>query len=198
MGQGFCALAGPRTTVLAAAGTGRLQECQQGAGQRPREHQQGAGRGPHQQHTRRCGLQRATDSCAASASNASDSARQSKPRGPQAPASALATLPESPFLSSPELMDFRSHVSSFRENLTELAELELKHAKGEPSSLTEPSCCLPGLLPGPLVSRRLGAGVDVVGWREVAGMNTPAVQGQGSPFGPAPFPSHWYQGLSER
>ena len=71
MGQGFCALAGPRTTVLAAAGTGRLQECQQGAGQRPREHQQGAGQGPHQQHTRRCGLQRATNSCAASASNAS-------------------------------------------------------------------------------------------------------------------------------
>ncbi|XP_068412416.1 sorting nexin-32 isoform X5 [Eschrichtius robustus] len=60
----------------------------------------------------------------------SDSAKQGKPHGPGAPATALLTLPGSPFLSSPELMDFRSRrVSSFRKNLMELAELELKHAK---------------------------------------------------------------------
>ncbi|XP_022447144.1 sorting nexin-32 isoform X2 [Delphinapterus leucas] len=60
----------------------------------------------------------------------SDSAKQGKPHGPGAPATALLTLPGSPFLSSPELMDFRSRrVSSFRKNLIELAELELKHAK---------------------------------------------------------------------
>eukprot|EP00069_Balaena_mysticetus_P016824 bmy_10235T0 len=60
----------------------------------------------------------------------SDSAKQGKPHGPGAPATELLTLPGSPFLSSPELMDFRSRrVSSFRKNLMELAELELKHAK---------------------------------------------------------------------
>ncbi|XP_026945733.1 sorting nexin-32 isoform X3 [Sagmatias obliquidens] len=63
----------------------------------------------------------------------SDSAKQGKPHGPGAPATALLTLPGSPFLSSPELMDFRSRrVSSFRKNLIELAELELKHAKVSP------------------------------------------------------------------
>lgn len=88
-------------------------------------------------------------------------------------------------------MDFKSHVSSFRENLTELAELELKHAKVSPPASPSPLAAFLASHPGPLVSRRLGAGVDLVGWREVAGMNTPAMQGQGSPFGPAPFPSHW-------
>uniref|UniRef100_A0A8D0PJ84 Sorting nexin 32 n=1 Tax=Sus scrofa TaxID=9823 RepID=A0A8D0PJ84_PIG len=60
----------------------------------------------------------------------SDSAKQGKARGSGAPATGLPTLPGSPCLSSPELMDFKSRrVSSFRKNLVELAELELKHAK---------------------------------------------------------------------
>ena len=60
----------------------------------------------------------------------SDSAKQGKARGSGAPATGLPTLPGPPCLSSPELMDFKSRrVSSFRKNLVELAELELKHAK---------------------------------------------------------------------
>ncbi|XP_032345750.1 sorting nexin-32 isoform X3 [Camelus ferus] len=60
----------------------------------------------------------------------SDSAKQGKPHSPGAPACRLPTLPGSLFLSSPELMDFKSRrISSFRKNLIELAELELKHAK---------------------------------------------------------------------
>ncbi|XP_059959462.1 sorting nexin-32 isoform X4 [Mesoplodon densirostris] len=60
----------------------------------------------------------------------SDSAKQGKRHGPGGPAAALLTLPQCPLLSPPELVDFRCRrVSSFRKNLTELAELELKHAK---------------------------------------------------------------------
>lgn len=74
----------------------------------------------------------------------SDSAKQGKPRGPEAQhwAAYPARVPM-PLYFSPELMDFKSRrVSSFRKNLVELAELELKHAKVS-SILTGPSCCLP-------------------------------------------------------
>lgn len=69
----------------------------------------------------------------------SDSAKQGKPHSPGAPACRLPTLPGSLFLSSPELMDFKSRrISSFRKNLIELAELELKHAKVSPAALLSP------------------------------------------------------------
>ncbi|KAL4697546.1 hypothetical protein H8959_003244 [Pygathrix nigripes] len=61
----------------------------------------------------------------------SDSAKQGEPAAP-GPSLGPHALPRSPclFPSSPELMDFKSRrVSSFRKNLIELAELELKHAK---------------------------------------------------------------------
>uniref|UniRef100_A0A2K6K3E0 Sorting nexin 32 n=1 Tax=Rhinopithecus bieti TaxID=61621 RepID=A0A2K6K3E0_RHIBE len=71
----------------------------------------------------------------------SDSAKQGEPAAP-GPSLGPHALPRSPclFPSSPELMDFKSRrVSSFRKNLIELAELELKHAKvSPPTSLPPP------------------------------------------------------------
>lgn len=73
----------------------------------------------------------------------SDSAKQGKTpwlRNPCHWAAYPARVPTSP-PSSPELMDFKSRrVSSFRKNLIELAELELKHAKVSPPA-SVPSCC---------------------------------------------------------
>lgn len=76
----------------------------------------------------------------------SDSAKQGKPHSLEPrhwaayPARVSIPLP-----SSPELMDFKSRrVSSFRKNLIELAELELKHAKvSPPTSPRPPAASLP-------------------------------------------------------
>lgn len=81
----------------------------------------------------------------------SDSAKQGKPRGPEAQhwAAYPARVPIP--LCSPELMDFKSRrVSSFRKNLVELAELELKHAKVSLPSLLGPPAASP--TPRPLGS----------------------------------------------
>lgn len=68
------------------------------------------------------------------------------------PNTGLSTLPGFPFLCFfPELMDFKSRrVSSFRKNLIELAELELKHAKVSSPSLPGPPAASP--TPRPLGS----------------------------------------------
>ncbi|KAM5225381.1 sorting nexin-32 isoform 7-T7 [Hipposideros larvatus] len=81
----------------------------------------------------------------------SDSAKQGKPHGPEAQhwAAYPARVPIP--LCSPELMDFKSRrVSSFRKNLVELAELELKHAKVSLPSLLGPPAASP--TPRPLGS----------------------------------------------
>lgn len=161
MGQGSCALAGPRTAVLAAAGSGRLQECQQGAGQGP-HHQPGVGYG---EPSTLC---------------LSDSARQAKPRAPRA-------LPlhgppcQGRHCSPPELMDFKSHGSSFHENLTELGELELKHAKVSPPASQSPLAVFLASHPGSLVSWHLGAGVELVGVGGVGWHKHPSCAGPGFP-----------------
>lgn len=69
----------------------------------------------------------------------SDSAKQGKAQGvPSLGHGPVQRSLCSPF-ASPELIDFKSRrVSSFRKNLVELAELELKHAK---VSLTPPALC---------------------------------------------------------
>lgn len=82
--------------------------------------------------TGKCGQQRATNSCAASALSASLTLpNRVSLEGWHHPHSKHPPLPLLLLsLFSPELMDFKARrVSSFRKNLIELAELELKHAK---------------------------------------------------------------------
>lgn len=122
----------------------------------------------HAPGTGRCGLPRATSNCAANASNASPTQpSRVSPRAPEpVPLGCLPCQgPHFSSLPSPELMDFKSRrVSSFRKNLIELAELELKHAKvSPPSSL----CPLPASLPSN--PRSLGSYQVLASmcWREV-------------------------------
>lgn len=90
----------------------------------------------HAPGTEKCGLLRATSNGAANASSVS--LTQPSRVSPMAPEpQQLGCLPcQGPHFSSllfPELMDFKSRrVISFRKNLVELAELELKHAKVSP------------------------------------------------------------------
>nr|XP_033716987.1 sorting nexin-32 isoform X3 [Tursiops truncatus] len=126
----------------------------------------------------------------------SDSAKQGKPHGPGAPATALLTLPGSPFLSSPELMDFRSRrVSSFRKNLIELAELELKHAKVSPPA--SPSLLAAFLASHRWASRPLSSVLAHGGCGGARGEvrlpgAAPAVQDHSSPFWIRTIPfCHW-------
>lgn len=103
--------------------------------------------------TEKYSQQRATNSCAASASSASlTPPNKVSPEGwHHPPTQSTPTLcPYSFAFFSPELMDFKSRrVSSFRKNLIELAELELKHAKVSAHCLLhhEVLCCSHPLSP---------------------------------------------------
>lgn len=81
--------------------------------------------------TGKCSQQRATNSCAASASSASlTPPNRVSLESWHHPTVNTYPCPYSFSLFYPELMDFKARrVSSFRKNLIELAELELKHAK---------------------------------------------------------------------
>ena len=104
----------------------------------------------------RCGLQRAIHPVPLGLSQAGQAPC------PMSPATARATPPGS-LLSSPELMDFKSQGSSFHENLSELGQLELKHAKVSPPASWSPLAAFLASHPGSLVSWHMGAEVELVG-----------------------------------
>lgn len=123
----------------------------------------------------KCGLQRAIHPVPLRLSQAGQALC------PTSPATAQATPPGSSLLSSPELMDFKSHGSSFHENLTELGQLELKHTKVSPPASRSPLAAFLSSHPGSLVSWQLGAEVELVGVGGIGWQEHPSCAGPGLP-----------------